>query len=144
MIPEHSVTEHVTLVQTYPAHEPRATDVHYSVFTATRRRLERLGALTCWIGNADCDTTHPMELHHAMVEFSLANIVDVRHFRELYPEFHIESDEAFLRWVEGEGNLLCLCRSHHRGHIGIHSITYPAFVVQRYMLAGTTPPEHRT
>lgn len=141
MTKAHSVTEHLTLLQVFPEHEPRETDPHYAAFNRTRARLERLGKLQCWINNADCDHAHPIELHHATVEFSLVNIVDEAHFAQLYPEFHITDDESFLAWVESEGNLLPLCIQHHRGVLGIHTVHYPAWLVQRFMKAEVTAPE---
>ena len=137
------MTEHLVLLQTYPAHEPRTTDPHYAVFNETRARLKKLGALTCWIDNADCDHAHPIELHHSSVEFALANIVDVAHFRQLYPDFGIADDAAFLDWVESEGNLLPLCKMHHTGILGIHTIHYPAWQLQRVMKAGIPVPERK-
>lgn len=143
MTDAHSVTEHLTLLQLYPEHIERQNDPHYHAFNAARNRLKRLGKLVCWINNADCDHEHPVELHHSTVEFALANIVDVAHFRELYPEFHIESDDAFLEWVESEGNLLPLCKMHHTGILGIHVIHYPGWLVQRFMKAGIQAPERK-
>lgn len=142
MTDAHSVRLHFDIVQTYPQHEPRESDVHYTTFNATRRRLKRLGALKCWIGNADC-SPGPIELHHSTVEFSLANVVDTAKFAAAYPEFHVESDEDFLTWVNSEGNLLPLCVQHHRGVLGIHSIHYPGWLIQRVMRDGVTPPERK-
>ena len=136
----HSITEHLTLLQIYPAHEPRSGDPHYAAFNAARRRLEKLGALRCWIGNADCSLQYPIELHHAVVEFALANIVDETHFAQLYPEFHVTDDETFLTWVEGEGNLLPLCKSHHTGVLGVHLLPYPGWLPQRFLKAGIGAP----
>jgi len=142
MTAAHTVKETFCISFTFPEHEPREMDPHYHVFSAARRRLKRLGALKCWIDNADCRGA--IELHHSLVEFSLANIVDVDHFRELYPEFHIEGDAAFLDWINSEGNLLPLCAMHHRGVLGIHSILYSGWVVQRFMKEGVTAPQRRT
>jgi hypothetical protein len=135
----HKQIETFHIAYEYPSHEPRASDPHYRAFNAAHDRLKRLGALKCWIGNADCQGA--IELHHNVVEFALANTVDVAHFEQLYPEFKIASDEEFLTWIEGEGNLLPLCAFHHRGVCGIHSIHYPAWQVQRFMKAGVGPPE---
>lgn len=140
LTPAHTITVHESIVEVFPAHEARESDPHYHAFSQARRRLERLGALKCWIGNADC-SPGPIELHHSQVEFSLANIVDPEKFRTLYPEFHIESDDAFLDWIEGESNLLPLCVQHHRSHLGIHCIHYPAWVIQRVMKSGVVAPE---
>ena len=123
-----------------PAHEPREADPHYGAFHAARARLSRLGALVCWIGNADC-SAGPVELHHDKVEYSLANDVDVTKFDEAYG-LHLASDDDFLAYVEGEGNLLPLCSAHHRSHLGIHSIPDPLWVVQKYLKAGLAAPAH--
>jgi hypothetical protein len=139
----HTQTEHLTLIYAYPAHEPRVGDVHYHVFNEARKRMKKLGALKCWVDNDDCDRVHPVELHHAHVEFALANIVDVAHFRQQYPEFAIPDDDAFLDWIESEGNLLPLCVTHHRGLLGIHTIHYPAWVLQRSMKTGVPVPEKK-
>ena len=141
MTAAHRTTETLRIEFFYPEHEAREHDPHYRVFDETRRRLKRLGALRCWIDNADCRGN--IELHHSLVEFSLANIVDVDHFRVLYPEFHVESDEAFLDWINAEANLLPLCAFHHRGVCGIHSILYSGWVVQRFMKAGVAAPEQK-
>lgn len=141
MTDAHTTTEHETLVYNYPAHEPRESDPHYAIFNATRKRLAKLGALKCWIGNDDCDHAHPIELHHSIIEFSLTNIVDRAKFGTLYPEFHILSDEDLLALVESEGNLTPLCVQHHRGLLGIHSIHYPAWLCQRFMKTGVPVPE---
>jgi hypothetical protein len=138
----HGETETFRLVYYYPAHEPRASDPHYGLFNAARRRLERLGALRCWIANADC-SGGPIELHHAHVEFALANIVDVAKFAADYPELHVTDDATFLDFVESEGNLTPLCAMHHRGMLGIHTIHYPAWVLQRVMKDGVTAPERK-
>lgn len=137
----HQQRETESFEYNFPAHEPRARDPHYAVFNATAARLRKLGSLKCWIGNADCQGG--IELHHSTVEFSLANIVDEAHFAQLYPDFHVADDATFLAWVEGEGNLTPLCVMHHRGLLGIHTIHYPAWLVQRFMKNGIAPPERK-
>ena len=141
MTAAHRTVETLRVEFYYPEHAPREADPHYHVFRETRRRLKRLGALKCWIDNADC--RGEIELHHSLVEFSLANIVDVAHFRALYPEFQIASDDAFLDWINSEANCLPLCAQHHRGVLGIHSIHYSGWVAQRFMKAGVSPPERK-
>ena len=139
MTPAHTESETIRLAIAYPAHEPRETDSHYAAFNACRRRLKSLGALVCWIGNADCDSARPVELHHDKVEFSLAEDVDPARFSEAYG-LHLESEDEFLSFVESEGNLLPLCVFHHRSHGGIHFIPYPLWVVQRYLKDGVAAP----
>src|SRR5205807_103971 len=84
--------------------------------------------LKCWI----CGSDKQIELHHSTVEFSLANGVDVSRFEELYPEFGIGTDEQFLEFVEGEGNLTPLCKLHHTGILGVHCLPYPVWLPQRF------------
>ena len=133
----HTQTETIRLVVAYPAHLPRESDSHYKAFHAARARLARLGALKCWIGNAEC-SRGPGELHHEKVEYSLIADVDVAKFDEAYG-LHL-SDEDFLAYVEGEGNLLPLCAQHHRGHLGIHTLPGPLWIIQKYLKAGLSAP----
>ena len=131
---EH-LTLHIDVL--YPAHEPRADDKHYAIFNQTRARLAKLGALKCWIGNADCHGA--IELHHDKAEFALVNDIDPAKFAEAYG-LHIASEDDFLAYVEGEGNLLALCVFHHRSHGGIHALPYPFWVSQKYLRDGIAPP----
>jgi hypothetical protein len=50
-----------------------------------------------------------------------------------FPEAGIHSDEDFLTFAESEGGLMILCDVHHRhpGR-GIHAVTYPAWLLDRY------------
>ena len=121
--PAHSQKVTYTVEEWFPAHLPRKNDPHYRVFDATRKRLKRLGKLICWrcgVKEGDLlldEDGHPttakasIELHHSVVEYSLANAVDIEEFGKLYPELHVEDDETFLQFVESEGNLLPLCVS---------------------------------
>jgi hypothetical protein len=133
----HTENLHLTLAVAVPSHEPRESDSHYHIFNETRRRLEKLGALKCWIGNADCQGA--IELHHDKAEFSLIADIDPAKFGEAYGA-HFASDEDFLNYVEGEGNLLALCVFHHRSIGGIHSLPYPFWVVQKYLKEGVAAP----
>lgn len=134
------VTTHLTLIETYPIHEPRETDPHYPAFNRVRDAMEKAGTLVCFIGNQDCGGG-PIELHHNIIEFALSTIVDPDHFARLYPQFGISGEEALLEWCESDANLLPLCPNHHRGILGIHTIHYPAWIAQRFLLAGAADPE---
>lgn len=48
------------------------------------------------------------------------------------------TDAAALReFLDSEGNMLVLCATHHRGSLeGIHSVTYPAWKLQRWQRPG--------
>jgi len=139
--------QHLTLriVEHIPQHEVRAHDPHYHWFNATKARLQKLGALKCWVGNADC--FGQIELHHDKAEFCLLNSIDKTKFIEafptLFPEFHPDTltDEQFLKVVEEEGNLTPLCHIHHTGILGVHVLPYPLWLPQKFVKAGMRPAE---
>jgi hypothetical protein len=131
-----TVTYHVVLM--FPEHLPRAGDPHYKVFNETRARLKRLGQLVCWIGNKDC--AGDIELHHSVLEDALINDVDRIKVALDHPVFTTDNDATFLDLVQGEGNLLPLCRYHHIGGGGIHSMPYPGWQVQRWLKDGIAAP----
>lgn len=123
-VPAHEQRTTLHLVYCYPEHEPRADDPHYALFNAARERLKRQGLLKCWV----CGSTESPQLHHAHVEFALANGIDLASFAAHYPDLLPEvTDEAFQAFVEGDGNLTVLCALHHIGREGIHVIPYPAW-----------------
>ena len=72
-----------------------------------------------------------METHHDHFEWASQNGLDLDKVTADWPE--ITDREELARWVDGEGNMLVLCAVHHRGqHTGIHAISYPAWLLQRY------------
>jgi hypothetical protein len=73
-----------------------------------------------------------LETHHDELEWAAANGVDLSRITADFPV--IMADPARLRdWLDSEGNMLVLCATHHRGsRTGIHSITYPAWKLQRW------------
>ena len=95
--PSHSQHVTYTVEEWFPAHLPRKNDPHYTIFNATRKRLKKLGKLVCWrCGIKDGDTLlgddgkpttakASIELHHSVVEYSLANAVNIAEFGTLYP-----------------------------------------------------------
>ncbi len=125
MIDAHEQKTTLRILEFFPAHDEREGDPHYAAFRATRARLQELGKLVCWV----CGATQGIELHHNSVEFALANGIDLTRFHEKFPEFAgaTQTEEAFLAWVESEGNLLALCVDHHRGPHGIHCLPFPCW-----------------
>lgn len=77
----------------------------------------------CWINNGRCEGT--LEVHHNIIEYSASTEVDWNKVHVDYPEF-TDVDSKFQMKV--------LCRKHHRDPgFGIHKITNPAWVLQRYL-----------
>jgi hypothetical protein len=148
----HSYTMH------YPPHPARTDDPHYVDFNHYHRthgptarcvfalRYEPDGAAAPVLGGhggyakrligegeivAGCDITHPMELHHAHVEFSLQQGVDLAVLERDYPG--ISDPNQVGAWVESEANFEWLCAFHHRGHGGVHVAAASDFEAERYV-----------
>ena len=111
-----------------PAHEPRKASPEY---TKTHHHLVVELDEACWICGIRHSTGGAMETHHAHLEWAAANGVDLPAIMADWPAV---TDEASLRtWLDSEGNMLVLCDAHHRGqHTGIHEVSYPAWLLQRY------------
>lgn len=142
--PAHTQEATLHVHEYYPAHEPRESDPHYHLFHEAREKLRQLGKLKCWVcGKDEAAAGQPIELHHSVIEFALANGVDVAKFAHLYPEFNVTDEATFVAFVESEGNLLPLCLDHHRGCHGIHSMTYSPWVAQAFWRSDLPAPAKR-
>jgi hypothetical protein len=130
----------------YPPHSPRESDVHYKIFEHARHHLIYELDTGCWIGGAildqikaglpeghRCHGATQLEAHHSVAEFSGLNEEDWQKVAKDFPQAGIHSDEDFKRFAESEAGLLILCDKHHRSAgTGIHSVTYPAWLLDRY------------
>lgn len=123
----------------YPPHEPRKASAEYK---KTHHKLVVEMNEPCWI----CGITHAdwlqlpkedqkhwqLETHHDELEWAAANGVDLT---KITQDFSVIMDDPkkLREWLDSEGNMLVLCATHHRGsRTGIHSITYPAWKLQRW------------
>jgi hypothetical protein len=108
----------------FPAHEARENDPHYIDFDHIHRAWKKdPEKWQCAIGKhrgdfSECDLQHPLELHHAHIEFALQNNVDLEWLEKDYPG--VSDPEKLGAWVESAENLIVLCQFHHRGHGGAH------------------------
>ena len=60
-----------------------------------------------------------------------------------FPEMGQADDPHLRDWLDSEGNMLVLCSDHHRhGLVGIHMVTYPAWVAQRWLKVGHDISQH--
>ena len=109
-----------------PAHPDRKAS---ALFERTRQQLIARDKV-CWIcGRTAEESGHPLEAHHAIVEWSLINMIDIGLVKADYPAF--DSPEKVDDMIQpGQG--LLLCKLHHTGEEGIHSIDYPRWLAQRY------------
>jgi hypothetical protein len=125
-----SISKHYTLH--YPDHAPRAGDPHYVDFNAFHRRTH--AAAKCAIGDHRSDFTEcagGLELHHAHVEFSLQNGVDLVWLEHDYPG--VSDPEHVGAWVESADNLQWLCEFHHRGHGGVHVASASDYEAEKFV-----------
>jgi len=134
----HEVTRTLTESIWYPAHDPRTASREYR---EVHKYLVFELDTPCWVCGVRHSQGGAMETHHWHIEWALANRVDPKLIIADFPD---ASD--IKQWLDSEGNMLVLCEEHHRhGLTGIHSITYPAWVAQRWLKGGhdisqPTPP----
>lgn len=112
----------------YPKHEPRSAS---AIYRKTHHHLVYDLDAPCWTCGVRHSTDGAMETHHAHFEWASQNGLDLDKVTADWPE--ITDRDKLAEWVDSEGNMLVLCAEHHRGqHTGIHSISYPAWLLQRY------------
>jgi hypothetical protein len=118
----------------YPEHPARKSDPHYVDFEAYRRRTK--AAAQCAMGLArgdfsECTLDRPLELHHAHVEFSMQNGIELSWLEKAYPG--ISNPDEVGAWVESAQNLEWLCAGCHRGRGGIHVAAAADFEAERFI-----------
>jgi hypothetical protein len=118
----------------YPDHPPRTGDPHYVDFEHYRRQTK--ATAQCLVGQhrgdfSECSLDKPLELHHAHVEFSLQNGVDLTWLEIDYPG--ISDPDSVGAWVESADNLVWLCVFHHRGPGGVHTASASDYEAEKYV-----------
>jgi hypothetical protein len=143
----HSSAETHHYVVHFPPHPAREDDPHYRDFDAYHRAHR--ATARCYIGErigfADCMDSECMpcpppadggeqpglELHHAHVEFSLQNGVDLTALEVDYPG--ISNPAEVGSWIESDGNFRWLCAWHHRGAAGAHTASHSDWEASQYV-----------
>jgi hypothetical protein len=140
-VPAHSQTRKLTETIAYPEHDPRKASSEYrKVHHHLVYELDE----ACWIcgvrNSTLSDLVHnpkgakQMETHHWRVEWAECNAVDPVLVMTDFPTMGAADEPHLRQWLDNEGNMLVLCDVDHRAGLeGIHSVTYPAWVVQRYL-----------
>jgi len=130
----------------YPAHDPRKETPQYK---AVHRKLvveEDSPCLICGVRNSTLKDNaknlygaKQIETHHHVVEWALANAIDVNKFNsQLLPHLRARhkdrkdyqtdfTDDQVKAWIDHDpDNLWVLCDVHHRSsYFGIYEITDP-------------------
>lgn len=121
----------------YPEHEPRESDPHYRDFDAYRRA--HVQTAKCYIGERvgfdQC--AGGLELHHAVIEFSLQNGVSLTALEVDYPG--VSDPDSVGAWVESGQNFRWLCAYHHRGLGGAHTLSHSDWSASQYVPGLTKP-----
>jgi hypothetical protein len=128
----HSAAQGHKYVMHFPAHPARKDDPHYADFNAYHRKHH--DTATCFIGDrlgVEHCSDGPLELHHAHVEFSLQNGVDLKALEHDYPG--ISNPEQVGDWIESEQNFRWLCAYHHRGQAGAHTAAHADWEASQYV-----------
>lgn len=106
----------------YPEHPARRDDPHYRDFEEYRRRTKDTAKCAIGAHRDDFSECHgELELHHAHVEFSLQQGIDLAWLEKDYPG--ISNPDEVGAWVETADNLQWLCEAHHRGSAGVHLLS---------------------
>lgn len=130
----------------YPPHPARTSDPHYVDFNHYHTKYRKTAR--CYVGERvgfdGCRDAqgHPapppetgeqpgLELHHAHVEFSLQNGIDLAALEKDFPG--ISDTTSVGAWVESDVNFRWLCVFHHRGQGGAHTAAHADWEAQQYV-----------
>jgi hypothetical protein len=146
-VPAHQQAFTHHYVVRYPEHDPRAKDPHRHDFLEWKRRRREAGTWYCDFAmehrsgdTSECDTVHPLEAHHKLIELATMNEVD---FALLEADFPGISAQEVGAWINGDQNLTLLCVAHHRGPGGVHTASFSDFGSEFYvrdLISKGTPP----
>jgi hypothetical protein len=130
----------------YPKHAKRTETPEYKKVHRDMVNKKDLPCLVCGVQNSTLKDpkrntygAKQMETHHHVIEWALANAIDVGKFNRIMrpnlahkhpdnPDYKKQMSEQQVRdWVDhSSDNLWVLCDVHHRAkYFGIHEITYP-------------------
>jgi hypothetical protein len=139
----HEEKETLSIDINVPEHDARVTT---SLFINSKKALIERDGGRCWICNKTAEESgHPLEAHHWVVERSLMNMIDFdlvktdckagiwgRGAQEFdWNIFDPKDPTSFVDNMLANGKILC--KFHHVGFdAGIHGISYPLWIAQRY------------
>lgn len=133
-----------------PSHEERTES---NEFHKSKNRLREDGHFHCWI----CGTEEKLEVHHFIAEWSLADYVDFKKMKDFcenewdpYGYGRLLKNTP-INSVDDIRNMLVLCEQHHVGvnddnyktGTGIHSLSFPIFIIQKVCKEGCNPVPQR-
>ena len=142
----HSAAQTHHYLMHFPDHPARTSDPHYVDFN--HYHVLHRSTARCYIGEhigfGDCRDAQfnlapapetgeqpGLELHHAYVEFSLQNGVDLSALEKDFPGISNTTDVG--AWVESDVNFRWLCAFHHRGPAGAHTASHSDWTASVYV-----------
>lgn len=146
-VPAHDQRETHRYVVHFPPHPARQDDPHYVDFNHYHRKHR--GTARCYVGErigyGDCRDAQGcpcpppndggeqpgLELHHAHVEFSLQQGIDLCALEKDFPGISNATDVG--AWVESDVNFRWLCTFHHRGPGGAHTASHSDWEAEQYV-----------
>ena len=144
MIQAHEIKRTLTEVVIDPSHVERAESAD---FRHSKERLKADGHYRCWV----CGSIEDLQVHH-MAEWMFANIVAFDKLKAFVEEWDVYGYGRLLEnkpliSVDDLRCLIVLCQRHHTGvdhadgnsGTGIHSLTFPAWLIQKLAKEGTDP-----
>lgn len=128
----HLTHESVATIELTPAHAPR---VETEAYRRARHFLIEEQDRPCTICGARRSAGAELEAHHHPIERSLVEACDPVKVHADFPQvYDRETLEAF---ADSPANLIILCARHHRDpECGIHHLTAPDFIAQKYLRTG--------
>ena len=144
-VAEHAQKRTLHEVVITPDHANRTESAE---FRASKERLKADGHHRCYV----CGTGENIQIHHHAVEWSLSAVADWDKVKAYCEEFDPLGYGRLLRnqpmtSADDIRNMLPLCQEHHTGvdhedndsGTGIHSLTYPVWLIQKLARAGADP-----
>lgn len=143
----HTQPESHHYVVHFPPHPARTSDPHYVDFNHYHR--QHRATARCYVGERigfeDCRDEHGapcpppadggeqpgLELHHAHVEFSLQQGIDLAALEHDFPGISDATNVG--AWVESDVNFRWLCVFHHRGPGGAHTASHSDWEASQYV-----------
>lgn len=145
-VPAHSAKQSHSYVVHFPEHPARKDDPHYVDFnhyhtlhrpTARCFIGEKIGFDECLDAQGSLcvidanGVMSGLELHHAYVEFSLQNGIDLAALEKDFPG--ISDPSQVGAWVESDVNFRWLCVFHHRAAGGAHTSSHSDWTAEQYV-----------
>lgn len=129
----HLVTRTLTESVWYPSHDARKASAEY---TRVHHHLVYVldeACFICGVRQSQLPKGEHNETHHWALEWALANSVNPALILADFPEMGAADDPHLRAFLDSEANLFVLCSKCHRGgRHGIHMITMPVWLAQRY------------